>query len=66
MSYDGDVKWIPVSSAAKLMGVSTARVRQLIRASFLTSVKMDSTVLVSSRSVEGWLAQKEMRFEDAA
>lgn len=50
MVYDGDVKWVPVRTAAKQLGVSMARVYQLIKDGSLVSVKSDMTVLVSMRS----------------
>jgi len=50
MSYDGDVKWIPVRTAAKMLSVSMARVYQLIESGELVSVKSDMTVLVSLKS----------------
>ena len=50
MSYDGDVKWIPVRTAAKLLKVTMARIYQLIESGELVSVKSDMTVLVSLKS----------------
>lgn len=52
MAYDGEVKWLPVRAVANSLGVSAARIYQLIESGALTSVKVDSTVLVSMRSVE--------------
>lgn len=52
MLRDGEVKWIPVRTAAKMLRVSMARVYQLIESGVLLSVKVDMTVLVSQRSVE--------------
>ena len=52
MLRDGEVKWIPVSTAAKTLGVSTKRVYQIIDAGGMVSMKVDSTVLVSARSVD--------------
>lgn len=52
MVYDGDVKWVPVRTAAKTLGVSMARVYQLIASGDLVSVKQDLTVLVSMRSCQ--------------
>ena len=52
MMRDGDVKWVPVRTAAKLLRVSMKRVYQLIEQGTLTSMKVDCTVLVSMRSVE--------------
>ena len=51
MKYDGEVKWIPVSSVAKTLSVSRQRVYALINQSKLSAIKVDDTVLVSSRSV---------------
>jgi len=50
MAYDGEVKWVPVRTAAKTLGVSMARVYQLIEKGDLVSMKVDLTVLVSIRS----------------
>lgn len=50
MVYDGDVKWVPVRTAAKMLHVSMARVYQLIESGELVSVKSDMTVLVSVKS----------------
>lgn len=52
MLRDGEVKWLPVQTAAKMLGVSMTRVYQLIGAGVLLSIKVDSTVLVSQRSIE--------------
>jgi hypothetical protein len=52
MLRDGDVKWLPVLTAAKKLGVSMARIYQLCDRSMLVSIKVDNTVLVSARSVE--------------
>jgi hypothetical protein len=48
---DGEVKWIPVSAAGKMLGVSRQRVYQLIDQGVLLSMKVDKTVLVSHKSV---------------
>jgi hypothetical protein len=53
---DGDVKWIPVRAAAKLLQVSRQRVARLCKTGGLLSVNYDGTVLVSLRSVENRLA----------
>lgn len=50
MIYDGDVKWVPVRTAAKTLGVSMARIYQLIAAGDLVSMKVDMTTLVSLKS----------------
>jgi hypothetical protein len=52
MAIDYDVKWVPVRTAAKSLGVSMARVYQLIKAGELQSRKVDLTVLVSLRSCD--------------
>jgi excisionase family DNA binding protein len=51
MPYDGDVKWIPVRTAAAQLGISMTRVYQLVDSGVLLSIKVDRTVLVSERSV---------------
>jgi len=50
--YDGDIKWIPVRAAAKMLGVSRQRVAYLCKIGLLVSVIYESTRLVSLRSVE--------------
>jgi hypothetical protein len=45
------MNWVPVRSAATLLGVSKQRVHQLIESGALSSRKMDGTVLVSLQSV---------------
>jgi hypothetical protein len=50
MVFDGDVRWLPVRTAAKTLGVSMTRVYQLIEDGILVSIKVDKTVLVSARS----------------
>ena len=47
-----DVKWIPVSAAAKMLGISRQRCNKLCRMGALGSIVVDSTRLVSRRSVE--------------
>ena len=51
MKYDGEVKWLPVSAVSKTLSVSRQRVYALINQSKLSAIKVDDTVLVSSRSV---------------
>lgn len=46
-----EIKWVPVRTASKLLGVSMKRVYQLIEEGSLMSRKVDCTVLVSLRSV---------------
>lgn len=59
LTRDGEVKWLPVRTVAKRLGVSMARVYQLIEAGDLCSIKVDLTTLVSCRSVES--RELEMR-----
>lgn len=66
MAYDGEVKWVPVRTAAKTLGVSMARVYQLIAAGELVSMKVDLTVLVSMRSCCSRQFELKMGVEDAA
>jgi len=61
MRYDGDVKWLPVRSAAAMLGVSMTRVYQLVENGTLLSIKVDCTVLVSQRSV---YARREARIKE--
>jgi len=46
-----EVWFVPVSAAAKVLRVSRQRVYQLISSGHLASRKVDSTVLVSMRSL---------------
>jgi len=50
--HDGDIKWIPVRAAAKMLRVSRQRVAYLCKIGTLVSVVYESTRLVSLRSVE--------------
>lgn len=54
--YDGEVKWIPVCQAGKMLRVTRQRVYQLIDAGSLVSMKINNTVLVSHRAVEARIA----------
>lgn len=58
MKYDGEVKWLPVSQVAKTLSVSRQRVYALINQNKLSAIKIDDTVLVSSRSVSMRLLEK--------
>jgi len=49
---DDDLRWIPVRSAARRLGVSCARVYQLLHEGQLSSIKMGCTYMVLSRSVD--------------
>jgi len=62
MSYDGDVKWLPVRTASKMLRVSMTRVYQLVDVGTLLSMRLDGNVLVSRRSVEAYAAQRELPF----
>lgn len=66
MIYDGDVKWVPVRTAAKTLGVSMARVYQLIKDGELVSMKVDLTVLVSMRSCNARQIELNLAVKDAA
>lgn len=66
MRYDGDVKWVPVRTASKMLGVSMARVYQLIKAGELSSIKQDLTVLVSVRSCDARQMCLGLEEKDAA
>jgi translation elongation factor EF-1alpha len=66
MPYDGDVRWVPVRTAAKMLQVSMTRVYQLIERGDLLSIKVDSTVLVSGRSVEARTSAMEGRVRNVA
>lgn len=60
MMYDGEVKWIPVSAAAKSLKVSRQRIYQLVGEGVLVAVKVDRTWLVSARSVSSRVGQMEL------
>lgn len=51
MLSEVEIKWVPVRTASKLLGVSMKRVYQLIEEGSVTSRKVDCTVLVSVRSL---------------
>lgn len=50
--YDGDIRWVSVWTAARILGVSRQRVYQLIDAGALVGLKDANTVLVSARTAE--------------
>lgn len=57
---------IPVRTAACRLGVSAARIYQMIEEGKLTSVKIDSTVLVFESSVAWAEAMRRGGVKDAA
>jgi excisionase family DNA binding protein len=57
---------VPVRTAAKRLGVSQARVYQMIEEGKLSSIKMDSTVLVFESSIEWAIAMRTGGQKDAA
>jgi hypothetical protein len=61
-----DVGWIPVRTAAAELGVTMARVYQLIEIGALRAVKQDATVLVDRASVVRRLTMFPRRMRDAA
>lgn len=63
MAYDCDVKWIPVRTAAQMLGVSMQRVYQVVDDGTLLSMKLDGNVLVSRKSVEAYSMQRELPFK---
>lgn len=58
--YDGEIRWVPVSIAARELGVSAQRVYQLCATGELVSVVYGRTRLVSLRTVR-WRAQERGR-----
>ena len=66
MLYDGEVKWVPVRTAAKTLGISMARVYQLIEKGELVSMKVDLTVLVSMRSCHARQLELDLEGRHAA
>jgi len=56
------MKWIPVATVAKRLGVSRQRVYDLIKLGELGWRKVDGTVLVSTKTVE----QREERINENA
>lgn len=59
MLTSSDVKWISVSAAARELRVSSARVRQLIKAGALAGQMSGNTWLVSVASISARLAKLE-------
>ena len=57
---------VPVSTAAKRLGVSAARVYQMIEEGKLHSVKVDSTVLVFESSITWAVAMRQEGVRNAA
>jgi excisionase family DNA binding protein len=57
-----DLKWVPVSSAAKSLGVSRQRIYQLTESGLLTWCKIGSVVLISNESINARM-QKIRRVE---
>ena len=47
----GEIRWIPIGMAARLLGVSRQRVHKLCMEGQLVSRKLHKTVLVSQESV---------------
>jgi excisionase family DNA binding protein len=58
--------WIPVSSAARLLGVSKSRVYQMIEEGKLRSQTMDATTLVEEASVTAEIARRDRVVRRAA
>lgn len=61
MVYDGNVKWLPVSAAAKTLGVSVQRVYVLVSKGQLASLQVDKTILVSANSIRARLIDQATR-----
>lgn len=59
MPVEEQVRWVPSSTAAAMLGVTRARVYQLIKRGALASRKFSNTLLVSVESIEG----RQMRLE---
>jgi hypothetical protein len=55
----GELKWIPVRSAAKMLGCSRQRVAKLCKTCQLVSMNVDGTVLVSAESVRQRVAASQ-------
>jgi hypothetical protein len=49
----GPANYVPVSAAARMLGVTRQRVHALVKAGQLVSIMMGCTRLVSMRSVQG-------------
>ena len=58
--------WIPVSSAARLLGVSKSRVYQMIEEGKLSAQTVDSTTLVDSSSVDVQISRRGREVKRAA
>lgn len=51
LDFGNEVRWIPVKTAAKMLGVSKQMVHKLINNDVLRSVVSDGTTLVSTASI---------------
>ena len=52
-----DIRWIPASTAAKMLKVTRQRVYTLVRLGQVSAVKLDGHTMVSMRSVEDRIAR---------
>lgn len=66
MGADLGLGWIPVRTAAKMMGVSRSRVYQLVDAGDLKALRQDRTWLVHRASVDLWCEIRDRRKRRAA
>lgn len=57
---------VPVSAAAKRIGLSAARIYQMIEEGKLQSIKVDSTVLVYESSISWAVALRQKGVRNAA
>lgn len=59
----GEIRWIPVRAAAKMLGVSRQRCAKLCRIGSLVSQQVDSTVLVEIESVRARVKASQQKLE---
>jgi hypothetical protein len=59
-----DIRWIPASTAAKMLKVTRQRVYTLVRLGQVSAVKLDGHTMVSMRSVEDRI--ERMRRDEGA
>jgi len=60
VNYDGEVKWVPVATAARQLKVTRQRIYQLVGQGELLGMKVDRTWLVSLRSVNARIGQLQL------
>lgn len=59
----GDVRWIPVRAAARMLGCSRQRVHKLCQYGQLACLKIEGTVLVSLEAVQARVKASQLEME---